>query len=309
MSQAIAINQMNNVSNISSLQYQFIAYVDASPKTIDTYKKALKRFFRWLDEQFIKLPLREDIIKYRDMLKSLYKPTTVQTYIVAVRRFFQWTELEGLYKDIAKNIKGAKLGRDHKKDALTTSQMKDILNTVKKNNTLQSLRDYAIIATAVTGGLRTIELQRANIEDIRTLGDNTVLYIQGKGRDEKSEYIKLTPIVEKAIREYLNARGVKSVQEPLFASVSNRNNGGRVTTRSISRLIKNAFIKAGYSSDRLTAHSLRHTAGTLNLINGGSLEETQQLLRHSNINTTMIYLHHLERANNKSEERIASAIF
>jgi len=66
---------------------------------------------------------------------------------------------------------------------------------------------------------------------------------------------------------------------------------------------------AGFNSERLTAHSLRHTAGTLNLLHGGTIQETQQLLRHSNINTTMIYLHNLNRANNHSEARIAAAIF
>jgi len=82
-----------------------------------------------------------------------------------------------------------------------------------------------------------------------------------------------------------------------------------MTTRSISGIVKDRFTGAGYDSERLTAHSLRHTAGTLNLLNGGTLEETQQLLRHSNINTTMIYLHHLDRAKNNSEARIAAAIF
>lgn len=65
---------------------------------------------------------------------------------------------------------------------------------------------------------------------------------------------------------------------------------------------------AGYDSDRLTAHSMRHTAATLNLLNGGSLEETQQLLGHSNISTTMIYSHALKRTQNESENRIEAAI-
>ena len=69
------------------------------------------------------------------------------------------------------------------------------------------------------------------------------------------------------------------------------------------------MIKAGLKSDRLTAHSLRHTTATLNLLNGGTPEETMQLLRHSNLNTTLIYSHTIERANNKSEERVAKAIF
>ena len=82
-----------------------------------------------------------------------------------------------------------------------------------------------------------------------------------------------------------------------------------MTTRSISRLVKDHLVDAGMDSDRLTAHSLRHTAATLNLLNGGSVEETQQLLDHRNINTTLIYSHALERAKNNSENRIAKAIF
>ena len=82
-----------------------------------------------------------------------------------------------------------------------------------------------------------------------------------------------------------------------------------MTTKSISRICKESLIAAGYDSDRLTAHSFRHTAATLNLMNGASVEETQQLLGHKNINTTLIYSHALERAKNNSEKRIAKAIF
>ena len=82
-----------------------------------------------------------------------------------------------------------------------------------------------------------------------------------------------------------------------------------MTTRSISRVAKENLVAAGLESDRLTAHSLRHTAATLNLLNGGTVEETQQLLGHANIKTTLIYSHALERAKNESENRIAAAIF
>ena len=205
-------------------------------------------------------------------------------------------------------MKGAKIDQEHKKDPLTVIQIKTILKGID-TTTDQGKRDYAIIALSVTRGTRTIELQRANIEDIRIAGDNMVLYIQGKGKDEKTDYIKLTPPIEKALKSYIASRGDATPEDPLFASHSDRNNGGRLTTKSISRLIKTRFINAGYDSERLTAHSLRHTAGTLNLLNGGSLEETQQLLRHSNINTTMIYLHHLDRAKNQSEQRISESIF
>ncbi len=305
---AIRTGELQTQGLSSELFHRFTQYIDASPRTVEAYTKSLKVFATWIQANGIGQPTRADIIRYRDELKANHRPATVQAYIMGIRQFFKWTEQEGLYKNIADNIKGGKLDRDHKKDALTSRQVKEILASIDRSG-LQGKRDYAIMALTVTGGLRTIEVQRANIEDIRTAADNTVLYIQGKGREEKTEYVKLPVPVEKAIREYLKARGNTTATEPLFASVSDRNGGQRLTTKSISRLIKATFINAGYDSDRLTAHSLRHTAGTLNLLNGGSLEETQQLLRHSNINTTMIYLHHIERANNNSEARIAGAIF
>lgn len=287
----------------------YISYIDASKKTVETYARAIRQFVKWIKEKQIEQPQRKDVIKYRDELKKDHAPATVQNYIIAIRQFFRWTAQAGLYPNIADNIKGAKISREHKKDALTAKQAREILQKQREKGTVKGKRDYAIIAAAVTGGLRTIEIQRANIEDLRSSGENTVLYIQGKGRDEKAEYIIITEPVEAAIREYMRARGKAGKGAPLFASSSNRNRGERMTTRSISRIVKEAFIEAGYNSDRLTAHSLRHTAGTLNLLNGGTLQETQQLLRHQNIDTTMIYVHNLERAENKSEERLSEAIF
>jgi len=183
------------------------------------------------------------------------------------------------------------------------------LTSVNKSNE-KGLRDYAILLLMTTTGLRTIEIQRANIEDLCPLGDYKVLYIQGKGHNEKTDYVKIEPIVEQAINKYLEVRGKGSVKcsDPLFASVANRNKGKRMTTRSISRIVKNNMVNAGLNSKRITAHSLRHTAATLNLLSGGTVEETRQLLRHSNINTTMIYVHSLERAFNNSEARIVNAI-
>ena len=287
---------------------KFSRYIDGKPRTVESYTRALKQFFKWIQGQGITQPLRADVLAYRDHLRATHKPNTTQNYIIALRQFFKWAEQEGLYKNIANNVKGAKIDQEHKKDPLTVVQIKNILSSID-TTTAQGKRDYAIIALSVTGGTRTIELQRANIEDIRTAGDSTVLYIQGKGKDEKTDYIKLTPPIEKALKSYIASRGDTTPEDPLFASHSDRNNGGRLTTKSISRLIKTRFINAGYNSERLTAHSLRHTAGTLNLMNGGSLEETQQLLRHSNINTTMIYLHHLDRSKNQSEQRISESIF
>jgi integrase/recombinase XerC len=229
---------------------------------------------------------------------------------MAVKQFFRWLDQENIYPNIAKNIKGVRLDNSlFKKDYLTTSQVKTMLNSIDRT-TIKGKRDYAILLLMVTTGLRTIEVARADLEDLRTVGNFTALFIQGKGKTDRAEFVKVVPAVEQALREYLACRGMDNARDtdPLFSSIANRNDGERMTTRSISRICKEHMIDANLISSRLTAHSLRHTSATLNLLNGGSLEETRQLLRHSNISTTMIYAHSLERAKNDSENRIAQAI-
>lgn len=292
----------------ANLFEKWIGFIDAKPKTIETYTRAIRQFVYYLQYNGIAQPTRADIIAYRDELKQTKKPTTVQAYLMAVKLFFAWTEQEKLYPNIADRIKGAKLDTDHKKDYLTSKQVAKLLKGIDRS-TLKGKRDYAILSLMVTAGLRTIEIVRANIEDLRTVADFTVLYIQGKGHEEKTDYIKVVEQVEDAIRDYLQERGEKNTKAPLFASIANRDNGERMTTRSVSRIAKERLQGVGLNSERLTAHSLRHTTATLNLLNGGTVEETQQLLRHTNINTTLIYSHALERAKNNSEARVAKAIF
>ena len=286
----------------------FIEYLDESPKTVETYTRAVRQFFKYIYENEINQPTREDVIAYREYLKDTHKPTTVQNYIVAVRLFFQWTEQEGLYPNVAEHIKGAKLDKNHKKDYLTSRQVKKVLETAREES-LQGLRDYAILALMFTGGLRTIEVSRANVEDLRTAGDSEVLYLQGKGHEEKTDYIKLMPEVEDAIRAYLKARGAVEPTEPLFTSTSNNSKGARISTRTVSGIVKTALKNAGYDSDKLTAHSTRHTAVTLALMGGQKLEEVQQFARHKNLATTLIYAHNIDRAKNNCEATIAKAIF
>lgn len=284
------------------------SYIDVAPKSKETYRKAIKQFMGYFCQNGISQPTRETIIEWRDSLKSNHKPTSVQTYLTAVKLFFRWLEQEGIYKNVADHVKGVKVSTGHKKDYLTSKQSHKVLTSID-TSTLKGLRDYAIVALMLTTGVRTIEVTRADIADLRTVGDSTVLFVQGKGKDEKADYVKLAPQVEDAIRAYITARGVKNGSEPLFTSTSRNNYGERMTTRSIRAIAKNSMIEAGFNSDRLTAHSMRHTAGTLALLNGATTREVQQLLRHSNINTTMIYAHELDRAKNNSEMKVANAIF
>lgn len=299
------------IQDFNSLVSRFISFLDVKPKSAKTYTTSLKQFERYLQRKGITKPQRDDVIEYREELKAAHKSTTVQAYITAVKLFFQWTETEGIYPDITRHLKGAKITRTHKKDALTVDQVQSILQAVDRS-TMQGARDYAVLCLMITGGLRDIEIHRANVEDLRTVGLASVLYVQGKGQDEKADYIKIGPETEQAIREYLMLRNqteqVKNDQ-PLFTSLSNNSTLKRLSTRSISGIAKRYLRLIGLDSERLTAHSLRHTAVTLALIGGATLQEASQFARHSDISTTQIYAHNLERANNKCGEIIAGSIF
>lgn len=287
---------------------RFCKFLDTSEKSRETYFRAVRQFFKWMAEQGISRPEREDVKAYKDYLLRKCKPSTVTNYIVALRLFFKWTANEGIYPNVSEHLKGARLDRSHKKDYLTSKQVKAVLSDIDRE-TVQGKRDYAILTLMLTGGLRTIEVARARIEDLRTAGDNQVLYLQGKGHLERTEYVKLMPQVEEAIRDYLKTRGPLQGESPLFASMSNNSQGKPMTTRSVSGIVKKHFVAAGYNSEKLTAHSTRHTAVTLALMGGKKIEEVQQFARHKNIATTLIYAHNLDRAKNQCEATIAKAIF
>lgn len=290
----------------------FISFLDVSAGSVRTYSNAIKQMFSFFQDNGIERPTYDDIRTYRDYLKQTRKPTTVQLYVVAIRQFFKWTAQRGIYPNVAEGVKGAKLDREHKRDYLTADAVKNVLHGID-TDTLQGKRDFALIALAVTAGLRTVELQRANIEDLATAGGNSVIFVQGKGHEEKAVYVKLPAQTERLIREYLATRAKAGYTvdpgDALFISTSNHNQGDRMTTRSISRIVKGHLKDAGYDTNRLTAHSLRHTAVTLALLQGQDLAEVQQFARHRDISTTMIYNHAVDQERNACSQAVADSIF
>ena len=277
-------------ADIQALYLSWLNFIDASPKTIETYTRNVRQLMKYLSGEGIKAPERADLMAYKArLLAEGKKPSTVTAYIMAAKQFFKWTEQTGLYPDIAKHVKGARITTDHKKDALTSDEAKALLLTADRK-TLTGKRDYALLLLMLTGGLRTIEAARANIEDCKRKGDGLIIRLQGKGHSEKDDLVTVPKETKAALEDYLRARKA-TPQGPLFTSLAHRNAGQRLTTKSISRIIKAHLTAAGLVSDRITAHSLRHTAGTALHELTGNLYTVQKYMRHANPATTEIYLH------------------
>lgn len=288
-------------TNVNDVIQSFIQAQDVKANSADLYRRTLKQFFEWVHLQGLTPAelTHPHIIQYKTHLLADGKSTlTVGGYITAVRRFYEWAEANKYYPNIARNVKNPRRVQQFRKQALTPTQCEDLLQYAQQSN----LRDYALINLLLRTGLRTIEAARLNVGDIEPKGDRTILKVHGKGREEKDAFVILSEKAINPIINYLATRpGVKD-NEPLFISNSNRNHAQRLTTRTISGVVKKALQGIGLNGKYYTAHSLRHTTAVSILRAGASIEHAQGVLRHSNPATTQIYT-----ATIQEEQRLSHA--
>lgn len=277
---------------------RFIRDQDVAVSSKGTYRSALRQFFTWFSRKRVPDPTRETILDYKKWLDDKGLRTfTRSSYLVAVRRFFEWAESLKLYPNIARGVKGTRRStKVHQKDALTIPQIEKVMSIIDKSELL-GVRDYALINLLFRTGLRLIEIKRAAIGDMDMKEDGTaILWVRGKGKDGKDDFVVLTNESLKPIMRYLKERKPRNKQEPLFASLSDRNRGQMITIHSLSRLIKQRFRRAGIDNRRITPHSLRHTFGVMAIRSGSSLYEVQLAMRHTAPTTTEVYLGDIEQA-------------
>lgn len=303
----------------ADLFQRFIEYTDREPTTVKGYITCLRRFVEWMQDTGITQPQRADILTYKEYLNGAtfgrtgaepLKAGTKQQYLRAVKHFFKWTAAEGLYPNIADNVHGVKVRHDtHKKDALERDAVKEIADHIDRS-TEAGKRLYCMYLLCISCGLRTVEINRANVEDIKSMGSRTYLYLQGKGHSEHDQPVLLIPEVKEAVRDYLESRSDHYTNKsPLFVSTSNRSKGQRIAPTTISTMLKEALVSAGYDSDRLTAHSLRHTSGTGAYKATGNIYLAQKHQRHADPATTEIYVHAEEREDRNTEQQVFDYYF
>ena len=238
--------------------------------------------------------------------KIACRPNTIAQYLRTVCQFFRWTAASGYYPNIAENIHPPKIRQGiHRKEALTVSDVKTIEESIAartgqpadktgrvSRSEEQGRRLLAMYTLSVNAGLRTIEISRAKVRDLETRGGRATLYIWGKGHTEPDTRKPIAPQGYRIIRDYLDTRETPATPEsPLFCSTGNRSGGQAIAPTTISKMLKKAMQAAGYDSERITAHSLRHTAGTHIQGITHDLYITQKYMRHANPATTEIYLH------------------
>lgn len=309
-------------------------------RTLKVYRYNLSVFKNWLDEQGIEQATRQNIRDFKDYMTAKgWSVATKNLYLTTVRTFYQWLADEYGVNNIAAGIEGWRDTREHKRGFLSADEMKQLLNVVdpvthkrlesaknqsqRKRIILQGKRDKAILTALMAGGLRTIEISRLCVGDLKKNAGVCFLYVLGKGRESK-ELVKISAKAYRVIREWKDAResvDIVSDNSPLFCSLAYNSFGDTLTSLSVSRLCKEYLRAAGLKDKEYTkedgeteqkpvvAHSLRASLATEAFKRGAKLDQVKQQLRHRNISTTQIYLEEAEKMCNPCSDLVSDAIF
>jgi len=278
-----------------------VANGGASGDTIVTYWTQVKQYLEWcrastLDPQ---AATRETIKIYRWWLTQRgYKPKTIGIKLTAVSRLYDAAVEYGLMGgNPAWGIKPPTESIDPaaKITYLEQTEATVLLQSIHTRIPLRTLRDKLLLGVMTLEGTRSIEMHRLNCGDVVRQGERVGLKVSSK---RHTRMVPLTPQLAQVLDQYLTMLRENGfdcmVDTPLLINLSNYGRGDRLSRRGIRQVVDKYLqaTKLKYMEGRtLSAHSLRHTAGTLALRNGASLRQVQDLLGHADPRTTAIYAH------------------
>jgi integrase/recombinase XerC len=231
-----------------------------------------------------------DHIVIRGFLAHLYatglSKTSVARSLAVVRSLYRWLGQEGIVEqNPAALVSTPKLPKKLPR-VPTIEEMSHLLDGKMPEIAAFPERDRILFELLYGCGIRNSELIGINLDDLR-LHDEVIL-IRGKGK--KQRYVPFGDSVKTALARYLPVRQqlLSGRQKSTAALVINRRDGGRLTTRSVGRIIKRLAVAKGLPPD-VHPHTLRHAFGTHLLEQGADLRAIQEMLGHSRLSTTQRY--------------------
>lgn len=211
--------------------------------------------------------------------------STKAKYLAVARVFLRELHRLGIIPtDITQNIKGFAQSQKHKRFGLNDDEVHLLLqNLCQIEESQETHRLKAIIGLMLFQGLRQIEIVRMDIQDIHFASGTAVVW--GKGQQGKEDVIDLHPEMVKILKEYMNYCQVKD--GALIVSFGNRNQNGRMNTRSIRRIVQDFFSSIGIEN---FCHGFRHYFVTKLLREfSGDILKTRKFSRHRTSESILAY--------------------
>ena len=291
------------MTEVNKLVKQYLDYLEIernkSPKTRANYGRYLSRFLLFTGIKTVEDITEENIRQFRIDLasgKPPIKKITQSYYIIVLRNFLKYL-MKHDYKVVSPDKIELPKIQARQIQIMDNKDLERLLSSPRGGD-IKTLRDKAILEVLFSTGLRVSELCSMDRYLNFERGEITV-----RGKGDKLRVVFLTAEAKQAIKNYLEKRS--DVEEALFVSFTKNTNPqviGRLTTRTVERIIKHYATAAGIPK-KVTPHMLRHQFGTDLLMNGADLRSVQELLGHANISTTQIYTH----VTNKELKEIHSA--
>lgn len=259
---------------------------NSSPHTIKAYRSDLGAFAAYAGSRGWK---DLDHIAIRGFLSHLYEKglgkTSVARSLAAVRSLYRWLAREGMVEQnpaklVATPKRPQKLPR-----VPTIEEMNSVLDGQMPEVAAFPERDRLMLELLYGCGIRNSELTGINLDDIHLSAE--LILIRGKGKKER--YVPFGDSAKGALATYLleRHRTLAESRKNTPALLINRR-GGRLTTRSVGRIIKKIAVAKGLSPD-VHPHTLRHAFGSHMLEEGADLRAIQELLGHERLATTQRY--------------------
>jgi integrase/recombinase XerC len=259
---------------------------NVSPHTIKAYSGDLQLFATYVGSRKFE---EIDHVTVRGFLSSLYEKglgkTSVARSLAGVRSLYRWLAQEGVVEqNPAALVSTPKLSKKLPR-VPTVEEMNSVLDGTMPEIASFSERDRLMLELLYGCGIRNSELVGVNVDDIRI--SNEAILIRGKGKKER--YVPFGDAVRSALETYLPARQLvlSEFRKNTPALLINQR-GGRLTTRSVGRIIKKIAVAKGLSAD-VHPHTLRHAFGTHMLEEGADLRAIQEMLGHERLSTTQRY--------------------
>lgn len=284
------------MADLKEMKSQFLEYLEIEKgrgvKTVENYDRYLNRFLIFSQvkspAQITEQMVREFRIHLNrsEGIAGTMKKNTQNYHLIALRAFLKFLRKRDIESLNPERIELAKQ-RARDLDLITQGEL-DRLMKGPTGETLQALRDRAILELLFSTGLRVSELCNLN-QDLDLTRDEFA--VRGKG--DKVRVVFLSQEAKNAVAAYLKKRG--DMSEALFVSygkgsASKGKDLPRMTPRSVERMVKQYAVKAGITR-KVTPHVIRHSFATDLLGNGADLRSVQALLGHANISTTQVYTH------------------
>ena len=282
---------MRTTLTLNQIVDEWISETDALPATRSDYRRKIGLWFRYLKAKGVdpREPGRSDVIDYKNSLSKAGKSSfTVNGYVTVVKVFYSWCEGKKYCDNIALGIKSSNKQKEYYKLPLTRKQASALLDSID-TSTLIGKRDKLMILLMLSNGLRSCEVQRIDICDFELVDGVSMLHIQRKGRTDKHETVVVSDEVMALFEDYISSKGEYEVSDPLFTNHMRGVKPQRINRETISFIIKRRLRAIGIDDPKITAHSLRHTCGSLMIEQGYDPQLIQDMLGHTDPSTTRIY--------------------